>query len=131
MKSFLFIASLFLSSFAIAGNSCWCEPTTGKDYIGAARQKSAMGFTIHWICDYKCHNGDGNPLLVKGTYKKFYAKKSENGLEGICEGMKYEPHYSMQRNDYVYMWDGKTHSFKPGRSKSADLKQWSKDNSCE
>ena len=115
----------------LAGNACRCEPTTGKDYIGAARQKKAMGFTIHWVCDYQCHNGDGKPQLIKGTYKKFYSKKTENGLEGICEGMKYEPHYNMKMNDYVYMWDGKTRSFSPSRSKSVELKQWAQTQSCE
>lgn len=130
MKLLIF-GVLFASSVSFAKNYCSCVPTTGKDYIGDARQRSAFGYTIHWVCDYDCRVQSGEPEVVKGTYKKFYAGKTEKGTEGICEGMKYEPHFYAARNDYVYMWDGKVRSFDPKKSSSEDLKSWATKKECK
>ncbi len=127
----LIIVLLGLSSRVIAKNKCWCLPTTGKDYIGEARKRSAFGFSINWVCDYDCNSSGGPRASLKGSYKKFYAKKTENGLEGICEGMKYEPQFNAQRNDYIYMWDGKTRYISPKRSAALELKSWAEKNECE
>ena len=94
-------------------------------------KKTLMGFSIHWVCDYECNSSTGTKEIVKGTYKKFYAKKSENGTEGICEGMKYIPEYNFSRNEYIYMWYGKTNYFSPKKSASKELKAWSEKNGCD
>lgn len=127
----LIVLIMSLSSVCLAKNKCYCLPTTGKDYIGEARKKSAFGFSIHWVCDYECNSSMGARELVKGSYKKFYAKKSEDGREGICEGMKYKPEFNFNKNEYVYMWDGKTNYFSPKRSAAKELTDWAEQNDCD
>jgi hypothetical protein len=128
----ILVSILFLLGSAVyAKNKCFCLPTTGKDYIGEARKHSAFGFSIHWVCDYECNSSAGPRTMIKGTYKKFYAKKSENGTEGICEGMKYVPEYNVSRGEYIYMWDNKTRYFQASKSKASEIKQWASANDCE
>lgn len=130
MKS-LFLGVLLISSVGFAKNDCSCEPTTSKNYIGEARQYNMIGFTTHWVCDYECKVNGGEKKLIKGSYKKFYARKQENGLEGICEGMKYVAVYNFQRNSYIYQWDHKVRSISPSKSKSEELQAWAASNDCQ
>ncbi len=130
----IFLILSFLTLPTLAKNQCGCSPIpTSKAYIGAARKRHIIGYSIDWSCTYRCiKDTDLNeaPSSVTGAYHGYYIG-SENGTEGICEGMVYKSEFSAMLNQEVYMYMGENFSFKPSKSKSADLKKWAETNNCD
>lgn len=138
MKSRLaYIVLLFLFSTIPAGakNPCYCDPIPeSKTYQGEARKKHVIGYSIDWSCNYVCKQGAApnasQGALVTAFYHEYYIR-SENGTEGICEGMVYKPRYNPHLNQEVYVYLGENFGFKPSGSSSLDLQKWAEVNQCD
>jgi len=120
---------------AMAKNPCACTPMPStKTYIGEARKKHFIGYSIDWTCTYKCkldpRDEDSTGASVKGTYHEFHLLP-EDGSEGVCEGMVYRALFNSTLNRYIYMYTGENLSFSPSDSKSKELNTWSQSNNCE
>lgn len=132
----LVLVFMFLTSFAQAKDMCSCLPLPStKTYPGNPRKKHILGYSVAWSCTYKCskvtiENGIKNEALVQGSYLEHYFFE-ENGLEGVCEGMIYEPVFNVNLNRYIYTYNGKNTDFNPLKSNSRELVQWAKFNSCQ
>jgi hypothetical protein len=131
-----FLSLIFLAStpgIAAAQNACYCTPTSKKEYIGEARQQLFIGYKIHWLCEYKCtvHPPGSEPTeeTIMAEYQEIYHHR-EMGLEGICEGMVYEPTYNMDLGREIYVWQGKVDDIDPKGSSSKTLKTWANANDC-
>ncbi|WP_413288681.1 hypothetical protein [Bdellovibrio sp. HCB337] len=125
----------FITVSAQAKNACSCTPIPSmKKYIGDARKKHIVGYSIDWTCTYKCkldaRDSDDKATLVTGAYHEYHVFP-EDGSEGVCEGMVYKSHYNSMTNQYVYMYTGEDVPFRPTDSKSSDLKKWANTTYCE
>ena len=141
LNLWIVLAGCLLSLVSQAEVRCSCTPDPySKQYIGDVRQKHLIGYSIHWTCDYQCtvydHQGYGQDRLIRTDavpraefFQRFFGE--EDGREGICEGMVYEPEMNYEKMRTIYMWKDRLQSFNPARSKSATLKAWAGKNGCD
>jgi hypothetical protein len=119
----------------MAKNDCACYALPdSKTYQGPARKKKLIGFTIDWSCDYHCKKTMNDPdpsnvTKVRAYYHDYFI--GEEGDEGICEGMVYRPVFNAGLNRYVYNPTEEIQGIIPRYSKSPQLQQWGKENSCD
>jgi hypothetical protein len=129
------LLSNLLAIPVVAKNVCACipEPST-KKYIGEARKKHTIGYSIDWTCRYQCkldpRDEDSSATSVNGTYHEFHIGQ-EDGREGVCEGMVFKAQYNSMLNREIYMYTGENQSFSPSESKANELNIWSQSNNCE
>ena len=129
MTSLVLVLNLF--TLSAGAGPCGCDPVpTSKKYLGEARKKHVIGYSIDWSCTYQCRSSEGAATPVTGTYHKYFVG-AENGLEGICEGMVYRAHYNSALQRDIYMYTGENFTIDPAKSKSAELKQWAKTQACD
>lgn len=109
---------------APAAESCSClaDPYTKKyDYF----KRTWYGSKRKWTCVYTCQNAQQKRFLVTGTHKDWYT--TDNGLEGICEGLHYVNLYNSHRKDFVWKYDS-AKWFDPSHSTAPELKAWAVQN---
>jgi hypothetical protein len=121
-------------------NDCYCQVDPDyKEYVGNARDRKWVGFSVDWTCRYTCYsstrNAQGEAVILKKEmlkveYKERYYTNDEDGREGICEGMIYVPTMNYDKMKTIYMYEGETEPLNPLSSKSPDLKKWGQANSC-
>ena len=119
----LLIISLLPIKDALASDChCIADPFTKKYQLF---EKKWWGTRRHWSCEYECTDTLGNKSKIIGYHKNWFL--TDNGKEGICDGLTYKETYSTFKNDFIWDLD-KTNQFDPAKSTSPDLKKWSKDN---
>ncbi|GEM_PF-3318895 len=125
--SFLIIImlSLFFSlsqSLAMQNCSCVADPFT-KKYIYF--KKTWYGTKRSWTCVYSCQNLQQARSQVLGTHKDWYT--TDDGLEGICDGLHYVNIYNTYRGDFIWKYDS-ARWFDPAKSTAPELKSWAVQN---
>lgn len=111
-------------SQAQAAESCSCvaDPFT-KKYIYF--KKTWYGTKRSWTCVYSCQNQQQLRFQILGTHKDWYT--TDNGLEGICDGLLYVNIYNTYRGDFVWKFDS-ARWFDPARATAPELKSWAAQN---
>ena len=124
MKKIFSIALVFLSLVEQA-EACQCiaDPYS-KKYIYFT--KTWYGTKRKWTCIYTCQDMQQQKTEVLGTHEDWYV--TDQGLEGICDGLVYVNQYSNFKMDFVWVFD-RAESFSPSQSTASELKKFS-DNSC-
>lgn len=116
----MIIASIAASPLAAMAASCGCLPDIySKKYIYF--EETWYGTRRSWTCEYKCIDKNKKETIVKASYADWYT--SDNGTEGVCEGIPFESQFNPHVMRDVYMpkdpvW------FNPAKSKSKELKAW-------
>ena len=105
--------------------SCVADPQS-KSY--QQLQKTWYGTKKAWSCQYDCSGTDKVQKTILGYHKDWYLAKDE-GLEGICDGLKYTKQYIPARDTFTWVLV-KAESFDPKKSSSPDLKKFAK-TSCQ
>lgn len=122
----LLAALLFthISAPAIAeACSCIADPYT-KKYLHF--KKTWYGTKRKWTCVYTCQDDQQKRTQITGTHEDWYV--TDKGLEGICDGLRYENTYSVLVQDFVWLFE-EAQWFPPGKSTAPELKKW-KSESC-
>lgn len=123
-KSTLFILILIYTQQPARASDCRCkaDPFTKKYQLF---EKKWWGTRRHWSCEYSCNDSIGQQFKIIGYHKNWFL--TDNGKEGICDGLTYKETYSVFKNDFIWDLD-QANEFDPAKSSSPDLKKWSKDN---
>lgn len=118
LVTFLYILNPSLASDC----RCKADPFTKKYQLF---EKKWWGTRRHWSCEYSCNDSIGQQSKIIGYHKNWFL--TDNGKEGICDGLTYKETYSVFKNDFIWDLD-QANEFDPAKSSSPDLKKWSKDN---
>lgn len=106
-------------------NTCSCEvdPNTKKVDV----QNTWYGTRRAWSCEYSCVGRTHETQRIVGNHSDWYLgdPSSDIGLEGVCDGLRYESHFSPHSNREVYLLVGKEF-FNPKNSHSETLRQWAR-----
>lgn len=122
--SFILMSFLMGVPKAQAFQSCTCiaDPFS-KKYIYF--QKTWYGSKRSWTCMYSCQDLQQRRLQILGTHKDWYT--TDNGLEGICDGLHYVNIYNTHRAEFVWKFDS-ARWFDPGKATAPELKSWAAQN---
>lgn len=117
----LFLILVCMQSPAVFACSCIADPSS-KTY--QLLQKTWYGTKRNWSCQYECTDTKKVKTSVLGFHRDWYLSKDE-GLEGICDGLKYTKQYIPARDTFTWVFQ-KAEGFNPKKSSSKELREFAK-----